>query len=157
MMRAMWRLVVLGMLLSFSCFLAACSDDDDPTGPAPDVRPRITGIVPPSGTTIPASTAEIVVTFNKPIDEDTLVPTEMGAEFFWLVATHDEEPFWNQDNTVLTVPLPIPLPAGMPLWVTFAGYADTAGVVQPNATSWSVTVAGTPDYYPVIDGREMHY
>jgi hypothetical protein len=157
MMRTMWRLVIPGMLLGVSFFLAACGDDDDPSGPTNGGQPRILGIVPASGTTIPASTDAVVFTFNRPIDEDTFVPSEIGAELFWLIATHDEEPSWNQDYTVLTVSLPTPLPAGLPMWLTVAGYADTSGVVQPNATNWSVTVAGTPDYFPVIDGREMHY
>lgn len=157
MMRTMWRIAVPGLFFSLSLFLGACSDDDGPTVPTPDTRPGITSIVPAGGATISPDTEAIVITFNRPIDEETLVPPEIGAEFFWLIATTEEEPFWNEESTVLTIPLPVPLPAGMPLWMTLAGYSDTGGVVQPNATHWSVTVAGTPDYYPLIDGRVMSY
>jgi methionine-rich copper-binding protein CopC len=119
--------------------------------------PTIESIVPASGSTIPTSTATIVITFSEPMDTDSIVPVEMGAEFWALITSQGIEPSWSQNNTVLTVSLPAPLPAGVPLWVVFAGYRDANGVVQPDATHWSVTVAGSPDYYPLIDGREVEY
>lgn len=119
--------------------------------------PTITSIVPASGSTIPASTTSIVMTFSEPVQPQSVTPTEMGAEFWGLVMDMDSEPLWSQDNTVLTIPLPAPLPAGMPLWATFAGYSDANGVVQDQATGWSVTVAGTPDYYPLVDDGRYVY
>jgi hypothetical protein len=41
----------------------------------------ILSIVPASGSTIPPGKATIVITFSEPMDIDTIVPVEMGAEF----------------------------------------------------------------------------
>lgn len=119
--------------------------------------PTILSIAPPSGGTIPAGTSAMIVTFSEPMDPNSVQPPEMGAELWWLIASQQAQPVWSQDYTVLTIGLPAPLPAGMPLWITFAGYADANGNVQHDETHWSVVVAGATDYYPVIDGRELTY
>lgn len=116
--------------------------------------PTILSFTPASGTTIPTGTAALVITFSEPIDPSSFQPTEVGAELFWLAMTAGTEPVWSQNNTVFTIALPTPLPAGLPLWVTFAGYADVNGVVQDTPSTWSATVAGTADYYPLVDERQ---
>lgn len=116
-----------GRELSAPVAISFTTSDEIDTTP-----PTIVSIVPASGSTIPTSTSTIVITFSEPMDTDSLAPTEMGAEFWALISAHGAEPTWSQNNSVLTVSLPAPLPAGVPLWSVFAGYRDANGVEQPS-------------------------
>jgi len=114
--------------------------------------PTIVSIDPASGSIMPANQAAITIVFSEPMEVQNFSPTMMSGQFGWLISQTLGSIQWSAGNTVLTVPLPADLPAGLPLQVKFAGYADANGVVQPAETDWTCTVAGTADPYPVSDG-----
>lgn len=114
--------------------------------------PTIENIDPPSGSVMPADKQVITFTFSEPIDPNNFKPKSMNGQLLWLLNQASAAPSWNPAGDVLTVPLPVDLPAGLPLAAVFADYYDLAGNIQPAETSWSCTVAGTADPYPVADG-----
>jgi len=117
--------------------------------------PAIVSLDPPSGSVIPADQQELTITFDEPIDPDTFRPTSMSAQLQWLLGQAPAEPSWNPAGDVLTVSLPSDLPAGLPLEVVFANYADMVGNAQTEETIWSLTVAGAAEAYPVHDGQRF--
>ncbi len=60
---------------------------------------------------------------------------------------------WSNGGTQLTVPLPSPLPAGLPIVVVFDSFVDLAGNVQTGGIDYRVDVAGTPDPWPFVDNN----
>ena len=119
--------------------------------------PTIVSFEPATDAVIDETTTFFRVTFSEPVIPDSADPIRVNAELFWLVEQHGGEPTWSPDYTVWTVPLPAPLPAGLPMELTFEGYQDLAGNAQPAATTWTATVDGTPDYYPLEDARRYAY
>lgn len=119
--------------------------------------PTITGIIPADGTTVGVDQSYLSVTFSEPVDPQTGAPIRVNAELFALAEEAGVSPVWSDNNTVWTVPLPNPLPAGLPMALVFDDYADVSGNVQTVETSWSATVEGTADYYPLVDGRQFIY
>jgi len=119
--------------------------------------PTIVGFEPASGSVIAAGTTFFRVTFSEPVDPDGADPVRVNAELFSLVEPEGQEPVWSPDRTTWTVQLPTPLPAGLPLEITFQGYRDLAGNEQTAATTWTSAVDGTADYYPLHFGRRYEY
>ena len=119
--------------------------------------PTIVSFEPASGAEIDAGTTYIRATFSEPVDPLTANPVRVNAELFMLAVANDIEPTWSADGTVVTIALPTPLPAGLPLELAFADYQDRAGNVQNTTSTWTAVVQGTADYYPLIDGRQFVY
>jgi hypothetical protein len=134
----------LGQEITFGFFTGETADSEPPT---------IVSIDPASGSAMPADQGQITITFSEPVAIDSIDPVRMNGQFFWVQAQMPGEPSLDGTGTVLTVPLPAELPAGLPLEVVLAGYADVNGNVQDAETAWSVTVAGEADPYPVSDGH----
>ena len=117
-----------------------------------ETPPTIESLDPPSGSTMPIDQTAVTIVFSEPMDTENFSPTMMNGQFAWLISQTLGDIQWNLEGTVLTVPLPANLPPGLPMKVVFAGYADANGVVQPEETVWTSTVAGTADPFPVSDG-----
>jgi len=128
-------------------FTTGADIDDEP--------PTILGVVPADGSTIPDDTSALQITFSEPVDPATFDPLRINGEVLDLLFGIDG--FWSGDRTTFTLPLPTPLPAGLPLDVTLGDYADFAGNVQTTPTRLQLTVAGAADYYPLVDGRRYLY
>jgi hypothetical protein len=122
-----------------------------------DTPPQILSIEPASGSTLSPERSFLRVTFSESMDAGATTPARINAELFWLVENAGVEPAWSDDHTVFTVALPTPLPAGLPMELEFAGYADASGNVQDGATTWTATVEGTADFYPLVDGARYAY
>lgn len=119
--------------------------------------PTIVSVSPANGTTnVPADVGAMVIRFSEAIETDTLNPYSWNVEFALALMTGGNEPIWSEGNTVLTVALPSPLPAGMEMAIAFAGFTDTSGNPQNTAYEWSARIAGTADIYPMADGIR-HY
>jgi hypothetical protein len=67
------------------------------------------------------------------------------------------QPTWAEGGTVMNVALPVPLAAGLPMKVIFQGYRDQNGIEQTSPTSWSIRVAGSADYFPVVNGDRSEF
>lgn len=126
------------------------------TGTTSDTTPpNLVSIVPASGSTIPASTSSIVFTFDEAIDPNNFDPSMVSAQLEELLAEMQTDPAWSEDGTQLTVALPTPLPAGLPIAVRFDAYQDLAGNIQTTPIDYRVDVAGTPDFWPFVNNREQ--
>jgi len=138
--------------------LAAPATVSFTTGQEVDTTPpTIASFEPASGATVDPGATYLRITFSEPVIPDGADPVRVNAEFFWVVENHGADPVWSPDYRTLTVPLPAPLPSGLPMEVTFQGYRDLAGNEQTAATTWTAAVAGTADYYPLVDGRRYEY
>lgn len=117
--------------------------------------PRLLSVSPTNGSTISPDTPAFVMTFSEPMNTDSVDPTLMSAQFS--ILTSRVEPVWSENNTVMTVALPTPIPAGLFIRVDFEGFEDVNGNVQPTGLDYAVRVSGTADPYPFIDGQELWY
>ncbi len=128
------------------------------TGQDVDVTPpTVVSWEPANGATLDSGTTYFRMTFSEPMSIDTVEPVRINAAFAFLINAADNDVLWSENNTVMTVPLPTPLPAGLPIDVTFQNFADANGVVQDEAVNWSGVVAGEADYYPLVDERIYEY
>jgi hypothetical protein len=115
--------------------------------------PMVVAYEPPSGTMDVASDQGFFrMTFSEPVNPESLEPSRWNLAFAMLMLANDSSPTWNAAGTVMTVPLPADLPAGLPIEIEFSGIADLAGNVNPDPQAYSAQVAGTADYVPVEDG-----
>jgi len=119
--------------------------------------PQLLSIEPSDGSTIPTDTSYIRMTFDEPINDDSLQPSMVSGQL--ILSMHDGEDagVWSEGNTVMTVALNPPLTPGAILAVEFDSFADVNGNVQTDNVEWSVTVAGTAEFFPVIDTYIMYY
>ena len=119
--------------------------------------PTIVSVSPANGTTnVPANVGALVVRFSEAIETNTLEPVSWNVELALALMTSGNEPIWSEGNTVLTVSLLSPLPAGMEMAIAFAGFTDTSGNPQNTPYEWSARIAGTADIYPMAHGIR-HY
>lgn len=119
--------------------------------------PEILGIVPASGTTIPAGTSEIVITFSEPVDPDQFGFLLLNFQLLFAVELTGSIPSFNGDNTVMTIPLATPLPGGVRLLAQMDDFTDPSGNVNDSHEEWEVMVAGIPDHYPIHDDYAFAY
>jgi len=117
--------------------------------------PQIVSIEPASGAVVDPTLGWIRFEFSEPIDGDSFAPISANLEA-WRVFG-DVEPTWSGGGTILQVALPGGLAAGLPVKMAFQGYRDLNGVAQTSPTSWTIRVAGTPDYFPLVDGERQTF
>ncbi len=133
--------------------LATAASFSFTTGTATDTTaPTIVAVEPANSGSISANTSSLRFTFSEPIDPNTFTPTRLSAQFAYLIEYNAIEPVLSPDGTVMTVALPGPLPAGLRLVARFESFADLAGNVQTTPFDLDVTVSGTPDHWPFVDG-----
>ncbi len=123
------------------------------TGTTADTTPpTIVSTLPARGAAgVSASTAQAVITFSEPVQNDAFEPERVAAQAFaWVIG----EPVWSAGNTVLTLDFRTPLPAGVRFYVVLGAgtYRDLVGNLNTVADSLSFTVAGAPDYLPLREG-----
>jgi hypothetical protein len=122
------------------------------TGSEADTTPpRIISITPDSGETISAYTSNVRIVFDEPIHQETMEFLQVNFQLWFAVAIGETDPTFNADNTVLTIVLVTPLTTGTPLMFQFGDFQDASGNVNDTHPVWEVTVAGTPDHFPVND------
>lgn len=93
--------------------------------------------------------------FSEPVNPDTIEPSSWSLAFYFMMITSTVEPVFSEGGSVLTIPLPSDLPAGLPMEVTFVEFEDLAGNIQTTPYTWEAKVAGTTDYVPVVDGAQF--
>ena len=89
--------------------------------------PELLSVTPALTGAIPSSTPSLVFRFSEPVDPNSFQPSRLGAQFMLLIEGFQISPIWSDDDTVLTLPLPAPLPSGLPIVADFGGFTDTAG------------------------------
>ena len=97
----------------------------------------------------------IRMTFSEPVNRDTVYPDRQNLAFYYMMMKSQNEPTWSEGGTVMTIALPSPLPAGLPVEVQFDDIEDLAGNVLDEPYIWDVKVAGTTEYVPVVDGARF--
>jgi methionine-rich copper-binding protein CopC len=126
------------------------------TGVDVDITPpTIVSVNPAIGSTVPANVGIFQITFSEPIDPNSFTPTAWNVEFALALLVSDPTPTWSADNTMVTVPLPSPLPAGLPMEITFGDITDQNGNPLSTPWTWHAKIAGTADYFPMVDGLEQ--
>jgi len=119
--------------------------------------PTVLSSFPAIGVTADPDIGYLQVTFSEPMNPMSFQPAAWNAELALILMSIEAEPTWNDDFTEVTVPLPSPLPDGLPMEMVFDQFTDANGVVQDSEWNWHATISGTPDYYPVEDDLEMVY
>jgi hypothetical protein len=119
--------------------------------------PSLLSMEPANGSTIPPTTSFIRFTFDEPIDPNDFDPSVIGAQLLLLVNSSNQQPQWSENFTVFTVPLPTPMPSGLPLRATFDHFTDMAGNSNTQGLDLSLTVSGDVDYYPFVDGFKFMF
>ncbi len=108
--------------------------------------PQLLSLEPADGSVMDPDIGFLRLTFDEPIDP-SFEPVWVSAQL--MMSMLGQEPLWSEGGTVITVPLVSPLPAGMTLAVEFDSFMDLNGNVNDTGFTWSATVAGDPDHFPV--------
>ena len=138
--------------------LAADTDFSFTTGDAADTTPpQLLSVEPETGTTIPTSTSYIRMTFDEPVDDDSLEPAIVSGQLMVSMPDPDNAGVWSDNHTVFTIGLAPPLTQGAVFYVEFDEFADMQGNVNTDGFTWEVTVEGTPNFVPVVDTFLMYY
>lgn len=140
-----------GNLASPYVFSFTTSQDVDVT------PPTVVSVFPAMGSTVDPDVGYFQITFSEPMNQMTLEPSGWNVEFALLIMESDPTPSWTENGTVMTVPLPLNLPAGLPIEITFSGFTDLNGVEQVTPWTFEATVAGTAEYFPVTDGLQLAF
>ena len=120
-----------------------------------DTPPTLTYMTPANGSTVNNDQGTIDLFFSEAIDQESLDPTELAAQFMIYMAA---EPVWNAPDQ-LTLYLRTPLPAGVNFKAVFGigSFMDLVGNENTAAYTAEFTVAGTPDYFPVNPAFKYYY
>ncbi len=127
------------------------------TGSVADTDPPIIVSASPAGGNVNPDQTTITITFSEPLDTQADVkPDRINGQ---LMTTMAGEPTWNGDNTILTVYLQPPLPAGVRFFAVFGpgSFQDMSGNPNAETDSVSFTVAGAPDHFPINRDWEYYY
>jgi len=144
---ATWGGTTLGATETFD-FTTGMDVDETP--------PTIILAEPANGNmSVAANVGFLRLTFSEAMNPGTFEPSNWSLGFYFLMMESEISPSWSEGGTVLTIPLPAPLPDGMPMVATFVGFEDLAGNAQETPYVWDVKVAGTADYVPVVDGAQF--
>ncbi len=119
--------------------------------------PTVVSTSPANGGTMAADAGVLQITFSEPMAPNSFDPSSWNFEFAVLITESDPELTWNADFTVVSVPLPSPLPAGLPIEIVFSELTDAAGNMMAAPWTYEVDVAGTPNYFPAFDGAQFTY
>lgn len=119
--------------------------------------PELVSVAPVDGATIPAGTSFLQLTFSEPVDEQSMNVSRMSGQLARYFMREGAEPIWSENYTVVTVALPVPLPAGAPLRLEFESFADLNGNVNTDGFDWAAVVEGVADHYPLEDGMAFMY
>ncbi|MBK7701368.1 MAG: Ig-like domain-containing protein [bacterium] len=123
------------------------------TGSGADLTPpQLVSIEPANGAVIGTDVNFFRLTFNEPIDNNSLSPTMISGQLMASMATMDNPGVWSENYTVMTVGLRTPLIPGSIFRAEFESFADVNGNVNDDGFDWQATVAGTAQFYPVVDG-----
>ncbi len=115
--------------------------------------PTILSVIPANGSIVDANSGTLQITFSEPMDPLTFNPSSINVELAMLLG--QSTGVWSANNTVISITAATPMPAGSPMELTFADFADANGVVQTTPWNWEATVAGTPDYFPLYNGKQF--
>lgn len=128
------------------------------TGDAIDTTPpNLISIEPTDGSIIPTDTSYLRLTFDEPVSDESLEPSMVSGQLVLSLADQENAGVWSDNHTVFTVDLSTPLIPGAVLAMTFDSYADMYGNVNNTNIEWEVTVAGTAEFFPVVDTYIMYY
>ncbi len=120
-----------------------------------ETSPEIVSFVPASGSEISTASNTLQITFNEPVGPENF--DIIGSDLLTLLAIELSGSFgiWNADQTVITFVFKAPIAAGVEMTLNFGDFQDLQGNVNSSRPTWNVTVAGTPDHFPV-DERIVH-
>ncbi|MBK6901202.1 MAG: Ig-like domain-containing protein [bacterium] len=123
------------------------------TGTNADLTPpQLVSAEPANGATIATDTSFFRMTFSEPIDDNSVSPSLISGQLMSAFTSMDNPGVWSENNTVITVGLRAPLIPGSIFRVEFASFADVHGNVNDDGYAWQATVAGTAQFFPVVDG-----
>ena len=108
-------------------------------------------MVPENGSVIDIYTPYVEFTFDEAVDTDSFEFLGFSVPFY-LMVMGSGEPDLLEGGTVLRLPLATPLAAGTTLEMLIDSFDDIFGNTQNADLDYSITVGGTPDYYPVESG-----
>ncbi|MBU8871223.1 MAG: Ig-like domain-containing protein [Gemmatimonadales bacterium] len=139
-----------------SVALSAAVDFSFTTGVEIDeIPPTLTSMSPATGSEVNDTQDTIDLFFSEPIDPESLEPNELSAHFMIYMLS---DPVWTAPDR-LTLYLRTPLPAGINFKAVFGAgsFRDLVGNVNTAPFTAELTVAGTPDYYPINPNFEYYY
>lgn len=119
--------------------------------------PTVVSSSPAVGSSFDPDFGYFQITFSEPVDPMSFEPSSWNAEAALILMNIDATPAFTEGGTVVTVPLPLSLPAGLPIEIVFSAITDLAGNALASPWVFEATVAGAADYYPVADNLEMTF
>lgn len=114
--------------------------------------PRVLEVVPRARGTIDPSTNGVTVVFDEAIDGTRVEIVPVSAQAAVLLDHYGITPVWSEDRTRMTLPLPSPLPPGMPIEIRFDSIADASGNGLAEPLEFDLSVDGPAAEWPLTDG-----
>ncbi len=111
--------------------------------------PQIISFQPASGSTVSAYNSSLVITFDKPVNPESLQLLRADIVSMLTFQASEIGESWNEDNTVFTAAMATPLAPGTTMTLQFQDFEDHLGNINTTHPTWSITIEGDADFYPV--------
>lgn len=138
--------------------LAAAASFSFTTGTTADLTPpQLVSVEPADGASIGTDVTFLRLTFNEPIDDNSLNPAMISGQLMTAFTAMEDPGVWSENHTVITIGLRTPLIPGSIFRVEFTSFADVNGNVNDDGFDWQATVSGAAQFLPVIDGWVQYF
>ena len=117
-----------------------------------DAPPDVVEAIPSTDGTIDPMTNGVTLRFDEPIDPAGRTAIAKSAQLAVLMQDYGIVPLWSADGTQVTLPLPTPLPGGLPLVLEFDRLVDRAGNARAEPVRIDLRVVGPPVEWPLHAG-----
>ncbi len=113
--------------------------------------PELLGFIPASGSEISMSTNTLQIMFSEPVADTRLEIVRIDLVTILALELAEVSGSWNPDKTIMTFTFATPLAPGLEMTMQLDDFHDAAGNINDSHPTWTATVSGTADYYPVSE------
>jgi len=113
--------------------------------------PELLGFIPASGSEISTNTNTLQIMFSEPVADTRLEIVSIDLMTILALEFAEVSGSWNPDKTTMTFTFATPLAPGQAMTIQLGDFHDAAGNINDSHPTWTATVSGTPDYYPVTE------
>lgn len=122
-----------------------------------ETPPALLSIEPHSGSVVSGDNLSLVFTFDEPIANGRIQALKADINLMLGTIFPGASETWNEDDTVFTLVMSPNLQPGVTLSLQLDDFADNQGNINESHPTWTATISGTADHYPVEELLEYQF